>query len=94
MTGLRASVTIILVRSAEMGLFLNKYIRSGLVPRHIVDKLSEAKDTEQMSVEIVIEVVKGLKELCQGVHLIPIGAADRIPAYLDAVKRSSAGAEG
>ncbi len=85
---------IILVRSAEIGLFLNKYVRSGLVPRHIIDRLAAAQDTERASVEIVIEVVQGLRELCQGVHLIPIGAADRIPAYLDAVKRSSAGTEG
>ncbi|MHB8773248.1 MAG: methylenetetrahydrofolate reductase [Syntrophales bacterium] len=92
--GIPVIAEILLVRSAEMGLFLNKYIRSGLVPRHIVDKLSEAKDAEQASVEIVLEVVQGLKDLCQGVHLIPIGATDRMPAYLDAVKRSSAGGEG
>lgn len=92
--GIPVIAEIILVQSAEIGLFLNKYVRSGLVPRHIVDRLSAASDTERESVEIVIEVVQGLRELCQGVHLIPIGAADRIPAYLDAVKWSSAGTEG
>lgn len=83
--GIPVIAEIILVRSAEMALFLNKYVRSGLVPHHIIEKLAGAPDTEEASVEIVIEVVKGLKGLCQGVHLIPIGAEDRIPAYLDAV---------
>ena len=64
---------IILVRSAEMGLFLNKYTRSSLVPHHMIEKLAKAPDREKASIEIVGELVRGLKDLCQGVHLIPIG---------------------
>ena len=48
-----------------------------------------APDREEASIEIVGELVRGLKDLCQGVHLIPIGAEDRIPKYLDAVRRTS-----
>jgi 5,10-methylenetetrahydrofolate reductase len=80
---------IILVRSAEMGLFLNKHVRSGLVPYHIIEKLAKAPDKERASIEIVGELVKGLKDLCQGVHLIPMGAEDRIAKYLEAAKLSS-----
>jgi 5,10-methylenetetrahydrofolate reductase len=77
---------IILVRSAEMGLFLNKHVRAGLVPNHIIEKLAKAPDKEKASIEIVSDLVKGLKDLCQGVHFIPIGAEDRISKYLDAIK--------
>jgi 5,10-methylenetetrahydrofolate reductase len=77
---------VILVRSAEMGLFLNKHVRSGLVPYHIIEKLAKAPDKEKASIEIVSDLVKGLKDLCQGVHFIPIGAEDRISKYLDALK--------
>lgn len=80
---------IILVRSAEMGLFLNKHLRAGLVPDHIIEKLAKAPDKERASVEIVRELVKGLKGLCQGVHLIPIGAEERLSKYLEAAKLSS-----
>lgn len=80
---------IILVRSAEMGLFLNKHVRSGLVPYHIIEKLAKAPDKEKASIEIVGELVKGLKDLCQGVHLIPMGAEERIAKYLEAAKLSS-----
>ncbi len=80
---------IILVRSAEMGLFLNKHVRSGLVPYHIIEKLAKAPDKEKASIEIVGELVKGLKGLCQGVHLIPMGAEERIAKYLEAAKLSS-----
>ena len=77
---------IILVRSAEMGLFLNKHVKPGMVPNHIIEKLAKSPDKEKASVEIVRDLVKGLKDLCQGVHFIPIGAEDRISKYLDALK--------
>jgi len=77
---------VILVRSAEMGLFLNKHVKAGLVPNHIIEKLAKAPDKEKASMEIVSDLVKGLKEVCQGVHFIPIGAEDRISRYLDALK--------
>ncbi len=80
---------IILVRSAEMGLFLNKHVRSGLVPCHIIEKLAKAPDKERASLEIVGGLVKGLKDLCQGVHLVPMGAEERIAKYLEAAKLSS-----
>ena len=77
---------VILVRSAEMGLFLNKHVKAGLVPNHIIEKLAKATDKERASIEIISDLVKGLKDICQGVHFIPIGAEDRISKYLDALK--------
>jgi 5,10-methylenetetrahydrofolate reductase len=80
---------VILVRSAEMGLFLNKHVKAGLVPNHIIEKLAKAPDKEKASIEIVSDLVKGLKEVCQGVHFIPIGAEDRISKYLEAAELSA-----
>ena len=75
---------VILVRSAGMGLFLNKYVRPGLVPNHIIEKLAKSTDKERTSIEIIRNLVKGLKEVCQGVHFIPVGSVDRLSKYLDA----------
>ena len=80
---------IILVRTAEMGIFLNKHIRGGMVPNHIIEKLAKAPDKEKASIEMVSGLVRGLKDICQGVHLIPIGAEDRISKYLEAARLSS-----
>lgn len=80
---------VILVRSAGMGIFLNKYVRPGLVPNHIIEKLAKAPDKERASIEIIRDLVKGLKEVCQGVHFIPVGSVDRLSKYLDAVETSS-----
>jgi 5,10-methylenetetrahydrofolate reductase len=77
---------VILVRSAGMGIFLNKYVRPGLVPNHIIEKLAKAPDKERTSIEIIRDLVKGLKEVCQGVHFIPVGSMDRLNKFLDAVE--------
>jgi len=77
---------VILVRSAGMGLFLNKYVRPNLVPNHIIEKLARASDKEVASLEIIKDLVKGLKEVCQGVHFVPVGSADRLPKYLEAAE--------
>jgi len=80
---------VILVRSAEMGLFLNKHVKPGMVPNYIIEKLAKATDKEKASVEIVSDLVKGLRDICQGVHFIPIGAEDRISKYLEAAELSA-----
>jgi methylenetetrahydrofolate reductase (NADPH) len=74
---------VILVRSAGMGLFLNRYVRPGLVPNHIIEKLAKASDKEAVSIEIIKDLVRGLKEVCQGVHFVPVGSIDRLPKYLE-----------
>ncbi len=77
---------VILVRSAGMGLFLNKYVRPGLVPNHIIEKLAKASDKETVSLEIIKDLVRGLKEVCQGVHFVPVGSADRLGKYLEVIE--------
>jgi methylenetetrahydrofolate reductase (NADPH) len=77
---------VILVRSPSMAHFINRYVRPGLVPSHIIEKLARAPDKEKASREIFAELIRGLKDLCQGIHIIPIGAEDRMQKYLDAAK--------
>ncbi len=77
---------VVLVRSPSMAHFINRYVKAGLVPNHIIEKLARAPDREKASQEIFAELIRGLKDLCQGIHIIPIGAEDRIQKYLDAAK--------
>ena len=77
---------VILVRSAGMGLFLNKYVKPGLVPNHIIEKLAKAPDKEATSIAIIRDLVKGLREVCQGVHFVPVGSADRLSKYLEVIE--------
>jgi 5,10-methylenetetrahydrofolate reductase len=46
--------------------------------------MSKAEDRVKTSIEIAADLIKGLKGLCQGVHIMPIGWEKRVPAVLDA----------
>lgn len=84
--GIPVIAEVLIVRSAEMGHFLNRHIKPGTVPGHIIERIEKSPDRERVSIEMVTERVNGLRELCQGVHFIPMGAEDCISKYLDAIK--------
>ena len=77
---------VILVRTAGMAHFINKYVRPGIVPADIIQKLAKAPEKEKASIEIFTDIINGLKDICQGVHLIPVGWEDKVPKFLDAAK--------
>ncbi len=85
--GLPVMAEVILTRTADMCRVLNKYYRHNLVPPHIIERLSKAPDKEKESIEIFAELVGGLKEICQGIHVVPLGAEDKLGRYLRAVWR-------
>jgi len=77
---------VMILRTAGMGRFLNRHLKSGLVPEWIIQKLAHAPDKQKASTEIFADIVNGLKDLCQGVHIITIGGEEKLKYYLDAAK--------
>jgi 5,10-methylenetetrahydrofolate reductase len=75
-----------ILRTAGMGRFLNRHLKSGLVPQRIIQKLAQAPDKQIASTEIFADIVTALKDLCQGVHIITIGGEEKLKYYLDAAK--------
>ncbi len=84
--GVPVIAEVMILRTAGMAQFLNRHIKSGMVPDWIIKKLMQAPDKERASLELFSDTVKGLKELCQGVHVITIGGEDKLYKYLDAAK--------
>ncbi|MGD8963856.1 MAG: methylenetetrahydrofolate reductase [Desulfobacterales bacterium] len=77
---------VMILRTAGMGSFLNRHLKSGLVPEWIIQKLTQAPDKLKASTEIFADIVTALRELCQGIHIITIGGEDKLKHYLDAAK--------
>jgi 5,10-methylenetetrahydrofolate reductase len=77
---------VMILRTAGMARFLNRHIKSGMVPEWIIRKLTRAPNRQKASMEIFADIVTGLKDLCQGVHIITIGAEENLKLYLDAAK--------
>ena len=84
--GVPVIAEVMILRTAGMARFLNRHLKSGLVPEWIVQKLAHAPDKQKASIEIFTDIVTGLKDLCQGVHIITIGGEEKLKHYLDAAK--------
>lgn len=84
--GLPVIAEVMILRTAGMAKFLNRHLKSGMVPEWLIKKLMAAPDKERASMEIFADLVNGIRDLCQGVHVISIGGEDRLAKYLNAAK--------
>ena len=84
--GVPVIAEVMILRTAGMARFLNRHLKSGLVPEWMIQKLAKAVDKEKASIELFADTVKGLKDLCQGVHIITIGGEEKLKQYLDAAE--------
>jgi 5,10-methylenetetrahydrofolate reductase len=82
--GVPVMVGIILLKSAGMARFMNRNVAGIHVPDHLIAEMEEAKDRAEMSVEIAGRLIREMKGLCQGVHIMALGWERYVPAILDA----------
>lgn len=82
--GVPVIAEVLIIRTAGMGQFLNRHMKPGLVPDWVIKKLARAPDKRKASIEIFADIASGLKDLCQGIHIISIGGEERLRHYMDA----------
>jgi 5,10-methylenetetrahydrofolate reductase len=75
---------IVLLKSAGMAKFMNKNVAGVFVPDGLIKEMEGAKDKSAKSIEIAARLIKELKGLCQGIHIMPIGWDKKVPLVLDA----------
>lgn len=75
---------IVLLKSAGMAKYMNKNVAGVFVPNNLIKELVETKDKSAQSIEIAARLIKELKPLCQGIHIMPIGWDRKVPLVLDA----------
>jgi 5,10-methylenetetrahydrofolate reductase len=84
--GVPVIAEVIILKTAGMARFLNRHLKPGLVPERIIRQMAQSPDRLKASIEIFADLVNGLKDLCQGVHIITIGGEEKLKYYLDAAK--------
>lgn len=77
-------VGIIPLKSAGMARFMNRNVAGVNVPEKLIEEMANATDRLAKSVEISARLIRDMKDLCQGVHLMPVGWEKHVPAILDA----------
>lgn len=74
---------IILLKSVGMARYMNKNVAGVFVPESLIKELKGAEDKAQASMEIAVGLIKGMKDLCDGVHIMALGWESKIPLILD-----------
>jgi len=75
---------VIPLKSAGMARFMNKNVAGVFVPEELIDKMAKAEDRAATGIEIAAKLIKELKDICHGVHIMAIGWEKKVPAILDA----------
>lgn len=75
---------IVLLKSAGMARYMNKNVAGVCVPDDLIKEMEEAKDKVAVSVEIASRLIKELRPMCRGIHIMPIGWDKYVLRVLDA----------
>jgi len=77
---------IVLLKSAAMAKFMNENVAGVNIPERYINMMASAdkKDRHKVSVQIAAELIKGMKGLCSGIHIMPLGWERYIPNVLEA----------
>ena len=77
---------IVLLKSAGMARYMNEKVAGVSVPERYIKMMAKAKKGEraEVSIKIASELIKGMKDLCQGVHIMPLGWGKYVPRVLEA----------
>lgn len=54
------------------------------LPEELINKMAEAEDKTKTGIEIAANILKELRDICHGVHIMAIGWEKKVPAVLDA----------
>ena len=77
-------VGIVMLRSAGMARFMNKNVAGVHVPDNLIDEMDKAESKAEKSIEIAARLIKEMKPMCQGVHIMAIGWEKKVPQVLEA----------
>jgi len=78
-------VGIVLLKSAGMAKYMNRSVPGVTVPDALIKRLADAtkEDRQKVGTEIAAELVRAMKPMCQGAHLMTLGWDHCVPAIIE-----------
>jgi 5,10-methylenetetrahydrofolate reductase len=79
---------VVVLKSAAMAKFMNESVAGINVPESIILEMEGTKkeDRKKKAVEITARIIRQVKPLCQGVHIMPLGWDDIVPEIIGEVE--------
>jgi 5,10-methylenetetrahydrofolate reductase len=75
---------IVVLRSAGMARFMNKNIPGIRVPNAIIEEIEASSDPVDAGIRVAARFIGDVRDSCDGVHIMAIGAEHLVPRILDA----------
>jgi 5,10-methylenetetrahydrofolate reductase len=75
---------VIPLKSAGMARFMNKNVAGVFVPEELINKLTSAENKAQTGIEIAANLIRQLKDISHGVHIMAIGWEKKVPEIIEA----------
>ncbi len=84
-------VGIVVLKNLGMAKYMNRSVPGVVVPDAIMDRMKDVpkEDRKKVATEIAGELVRDMKDMCQGAHLMTLGWDDTVPGIIE-----SAGLDG
>lgn len=85
--GLKSKILagVIPLKSGKMARYMNEHIPGVSVPEGLIEEMERASEPRRRGIEIAANLVRDLKSICDGVHIMPIGADESVPRILEMV---------
>lgn len=77
---------MVVLKSVGMARFMNANVAGVHVPESLIKELRKNRGktkSGQTGIEIAARLIQDLKDMCDGIHLMPLGWDDKVPAILD-----------
>ncbi len=86
--GAPVMVGIVPLKSAGMARYMTENVAGVNVPAALVERMKETKkqDRKKVSAQIAADLVRAMKDMCQGAHLMPLGWDDIVPGIVEAAE--------
>ena len=80
-------VGIVMLKSAGMAKYMNRSVPGVQVPDALIQRLTDASkdDRPKVSVDICAELIRDMKDMCQGAHLMTLGWDKYVPDIIEQV---------
>jgi methylenetetrahydrofolate reductase (NADPH) len=73
---------VIPLKSAGMAKYMNRSVAGVSVPDDLIQKMTDAEDKKATGIQLCADLIKQLKPLCQGVHIMAIGWEKNVPQII------------
>lgn len=81
--GTKVIAGVLLLRSPKVVDFINERLAGLMVPEAVAARIRVADVPVEAAIDLAVEQVRAVREVCDGVHVMPLGLDARVPEILE-----------